>query len=523
MDGRSWATGGPERYPAIKSLAIVTSFACNRDVGRTEPGATMRAKAWVRWSILGACVALAGCAASGQTPTAAVQAPQQGSAEAEFKMGVALLMAQPPRPADAAIWLKRAADHGHKDATWVLGERYLAGNGVAANPVEAVRLFKLGADRGSAAAMNDLGLAYENGRGVTQDYAEAAVWYKRAAAWGNSSGANNLGLLYLKGRHVAQNYEAAAEWFDKAVRQGNLVAAFNLGQLYRDGKGVGRSDFLAYIYFNLAAARLGPPTGPAAVQQRDVVAQRLAAADLERAQTMARDWKPGLLYTAADVPAGVGPVTAAQRQPRSVGSGFVVATAGYLVTNQHVVEGCGEVAVKYGDADELKAEIQAQDPGTDLALLKLPRSFPVAAGLHDRVRQGDTVLAFGFPLYPNLSNEGSLTTGTVTALSGLQNDPAMLQVSAPVQPGNSGGPLADLSGNVVGVVAAKLNAVRVAAATGDIPQNVNFAIKATILRDFLLRNGIAPEAAAAGADLKPADVGDRLRRVTALVKCYAKP
>ena len=79
----------------------------------------------------------------------------------------------------------------------------------------------------------------------------------------------------------------------------------------------------------------------------------------------------------------------------------------------------------------------------------------------------------------------TVTTGIVSSLSGILNDTRFLQISAAVQPGNSGGPLFDFGGGVVGVVAAKLDAVRVARATGTIPENINFAIKTGALRDFL--------------------------------------
>ena len=91
----------------------------------------------------------------------------------------------------------------------------------------------------------------------------------------------------------------------------------------------------------------------------------------------------------------------------------------------------------------------------------------------------------GFPFHGLLTSDFTVTTGIISSLAGLFNDARFLQISAPVQPGNSGGPLLDTSGNIVGVVAEKLNALRVAKATGDIPENINFAIKTGALRDFL--------------------------------------
>ena len=103
---------------------------------------------------------------------------------------------------------------------------------------------------------------------------------------------------------------------------------------------------------------------------------------------------------------------------------------------------------------------------------------------------GDAVVAFGFPLPGVLSSEGNVSTGIVSATSGLGNDVRFIQISAPVQPGNSGGPLFDSSGHVIGVVVAKLDAVRIAELTGDIPQNVNFAVHWSEVRAFLDEAGV---------------------------------
>lgn len=132
---------------------------------------------------------------------------------------------------------------------------------------------------------------------------------------------------------------------------------------------------------------------------------------------------------------------------------------------------------------------------------------------------GDQVVTFGFPLFGALSSRGNLTEGIVTALAGLADDTRMLQISIPVQPGNSGGPLIDNNGNVVGVVVAKINAMRVAEITGDIPQNVNFAIKSSVARSFLTANGLAVGIGRTDEELSMADIGERVTKFTVLVQC----
>ena len=118
-----------------------------------------------------------------------------------------------------------------------------------------------------------------------------------------------------------------------------------------------------------------------------------------------------------------------------------------------------------------------------------------------------------------LASGGNFTTGNVTALAGLRDDSRSLQISAPVQPGNSGGPLLDEAGNVVGVVVAKLDALRVASATNDIPQNVNFAIKVTVAADFLSAHGVRYTEAKLDAPLPPSDIAERARAFSVHIEC----
>jgi S1-C subfamily serine protease len=153
------------------------------------------------------------------------------------------------------------------------------------------------------------------------------------------------------------------------------------------------------------------------------------------------------------------------------GSAFVVSNAGHVVTNAHVVEGCTAVELT-GPKGSASASVVARDATTDLALLL--STPPIGAALpfrrEPRIRSGEPVVAMGFPLSGLLASEAQVGTGSISALAGLGGDTSRIQISAPVQPGSSGGPVFDSSANIVGVTVAKLNALKVAAATGDIPQ-----------------------------------------------------
>jgi S1-C subfamily serine protease len=207
----------------------------------------------------------------------------------------------------------------------------------------------------------------------------------------------------------------------------------------------------------------------------------------------------------------------------SSGSGFIVTSEGQTLTNHHVVEDCNALRVSRGHGEaETDAEVTATDPVNDLALITLvettgrrPATFRHGRG----IRPGDGVVLMGFPLHGLLASEAGVTSGTVSALAGFRDDRRFVQITAPVQPGNSGGPLLDMSGNVVGVVVAKLDALKVAEVTGDIPQNVNFAINASVARIFLDAQSVDYETAASEEVLSVSQVAERARRSTVLVEC----
>lgn len=272
----------------------------------------------------------------------------------------------------------------------------------------------------------------------------------------------------------------------------------------------------------------------ARAQDVDVCANRTVVLDAAAAAAAAA--APGKPTTAAPGgPAAAAPARPAPASPgvrpnpnagRASGTGFVVAPDRVL-TNQHVIDGCNRVLVRAADDRWLAAMPPARvDREHDLALLAVPGDPgpPLAFRGQPEIRRGEGVVTYGFPLAGLLSSGPTLTTGEVSALSGLADDQAQMQISAPVQPGSSGGPLLDRRGQVVGVVVAKLNAARIAARMGDIPQNVNFAIKGEEAIAFLREAGLRPTIGAAGsaaaaAERSAAEVGEIAHPSTVMVRC----
>ena len=226
----------------------------------------------------------------------------------------------------------------------------------------------------------------------------------------------------------------------------------------------------------------------------------------------------------ATLPPGNVPQAVPNQSARQVstGTGFIVAPD-RVMTNEHVVNGCNRIILRTPDGRWLAATPPARvDAALDLAVLAVPGLpgpvLPFRAG--PAVRRGESVVAYGFPLAGLLSSDPKLTRGEVNGLAGLQDNRNQIQISAAVQPGNSGGPLLDMQGHVVGVVVSKLNAQRVAERTGDIAQNVNFAVRGEAAQQFLTRAQVPARAEpSTGPERSAADVGEVAHRATMFIRC----
>jgi S1-C subfamily serine protease len=169
---------------------------------------------------------------------------------------------------------------------------------------------------------------------------------------------------------------------------------------------------------------------------------------------------------------------------RGIGSGFFVTEDGYLITANHVVQNARKIKIKNSDG-VFTAEIARVDKADDLALLKISGKFkPLAISAGD-AQLGDPVFTVGFPNIVLQGTEPKYTDGKISSLAGVQDDPTEYQISVPIQPGNSGGPLVDMAGNVQGVIVAKLDDMAALNSSGTLPQNVNYALKGKYVREFL--------------------------------------
>jgi S1-C subfamily serine protease len=176
----------------------------------------------------------------------------------------------------------------------------------------------------------------------------------------------------------------------------------------------------------------------------------------------------------------------------SAGSGIVVNGEGYLLTNVHVINGCKVIVAKVKGFETVPARLEAVDPKNDLALLRTRAGFGAPAVFRSETRParlGEGVGVLGYPLPGLLSDEPKASFGEVSSVAGMGDDYTLLQFSAPITAGNSGGPVFDSFGQVIGVVVSQAS-LALAARIGTMPQNVNFAIKGELAQLFMTSHGV---------------------------------
>jgi S1-C subfamily serine protease len=175
----------------------------------------------------------------------------------------------------------------------------------------------------------------------------------------------------------------------------------------------------------------------------------------------------------------------------SLGTGFFVSRDGFLITANHVVQGSAKIMIVTRSGDSFPASVAAVDPANDLALLKAQAVTPaLSIARSGSVAVGDDVFTLGYPLPQLEGAEQKATFGHVNALSGIGDDIRFIQIDIPIQPGNSGGPLLDARGTVIGVITEELSPEKTYQASGALPQNVNYAVKVEYLLPLLSHEGV---------------------------------
>ncbi len=201
------------------------------------------------------------------------------------------------------------------------------------------------------------------------------------------------------------------------------------------------------------------------------------------------------------------------------GTGFFINRSGHIVSNNHVIDSCNAVKLHY-KGKVTPVTILATDRSNDLSLMKVDTKpddvFPVAI---DDANLLDDIFVAGFPFGKDVSSSVKVTKGVVSALTGVANNYSNIQIDAALQPGNSGGPIINKEGNVVGVAVAKLDYKIILKNYDTIPEGTNFGIKSSTVQQFIKANNvksIQPNR----REMSTKDIGAKIQKATVYLDCF---
>jgi S1-C subfamily serine protease len=376
---------------------------------------------------------------------------------------------------------------------------------------KAIQLWLPLAEQGHTSAQINLGVMYDQGYGVGQDFEQAASWYQAAARKHSPVAQYNLAMFLLQHKKRPGAEQDALEWFHKAAAQGYADAQYQLGMMYADGAAgqAGISDAPQWLYqagLSYLSSNDKPGAHSAVSALHSIGAGHELARELE---TRLAAWSNASESDAGEI-------------LLSTGTAWPVA-AGYAVTNHHVVAGKQSLILINNQGKKIPARVVASDHINDIALLsvgeehQLPPALPLAP---EQARLGTSVFTIGFPRVDVMGTTPKLSLGIISGINGLHDNPDSYQISVPIQPGNSGGPLLNMHGEVVGLITSMLGVVD--AVTGD-PQplpSVNYALKIDMLEQLLREapqaSGSIKELSSGHYDLET--LADKIQRSVMIVR-----
>jgi TPR repeat protein len=395
------------------------------------------------------------------------------------------------------------------------------------NYAKAVSYFEMAAAQGDESAYAALGNIYDRKGFVdlfdtTKDASKALYWYRKAAEAGDPVGQVKLGNRYYHGEGMPKDFSKAVDWWKKSAAQGNSEAQGMLATAYTLGHGVPYDQVLAYAWSNLSIAAGNTELSGL----RESIEKELGAEALAEAQRLSSEWTKGnILARGGQNPIGDSlagtPSSPGHLKKKGTGTAFLFSKLGHAITNAHVVSECSEVRIEGRDG---AAKLIVSDIVNDLAIIQVPGEIKATAAIisnPSQLRQGDEVVVYGFPLNSVLSSGGNLTPGIVSALTGLGNNTNQIQITAPIQPGSSGSPVLNKKGEVVAVVSMKLDDNKMIKATGQISQNINFAVSGQTLKTFIETNKVEYRQSGLFVfEKKTADLAEEARKWTTVVECW---
>jgi len=287
--------------------------------------------------------------------------------------------------------------------------------------------------------------------------------------------------------------------------------------MYYEGQGVPQDYVLAHMWFNLSSSN-GVKNG---TEGRNMAEKKMSPSQIEKAQQLARNWKPTNKIRTAESPPSTPQPPKSKDVAIATGTGFLFGSQDYIITNYHVVKGTSEVTVKFLNGESINAEVVARDIQNDIAVLKLTKSPSFQSremkfGDSSMVRMGDKVFTIGYPSINIMGFKPKYTEGVISAVTGIKDNPTVFQTTVPIQPGNSGGPLFNEKGEVVGLTTSSLSLLAIES-MGAVPQNVNYAVKSSFVKNTI---STIPEALLSnrGIVVVPTDSNSRSDFIEAISK-----
>ena len=346
---------------------------------------------------------------------------------------------------------------------------------------EALRIWTPLARRGNTEAQVNLGVIYDYGKGVGKNPRQAASWYQAAAEHGHASGQYNLAQLLSQGRGVRENRGEALFWYKKAAEQGLAIAQHKLATLYAEGNGVPTDPMTAIRWYHQA--------GLSFMEHGETDRAREA---LEAIQKLSAEH-----VLAVDLANRLESKTAKSEQNTSITTDISVSAGtawpiaeGYVITNNHVVANADRVTLIHLSGEKISATVTHRDETNDIALLSvkdtasLPPALPLSI---NSARLGASVFTIGYPRLDVMGDSPKLTNGIISSINGMYGDTSTYQISVPVQPGNSGGPLLNMNGEVVGVVTSMLGSTNPDNGDTTLLPNISYALKIDVVKNLLQR------------------------------------
>lgn len=399
------------------------------------------------------------------------------------------------------------------DALIRLGDfLYKAESATTAEDLEGLNYYKAAAALNSKIAYRRLAVIYlnqyvPNSNGMANKLEMAFECNLKAAELGHEESMRIVAEWYKTGRGVLKNIGKSTYWLLRSAESGNVQSMTEVAHTYITGFGVQENPMEGLAWLYVAEYKRNEDAASLIKNAESKLNSALILLAQDRAKVILDLIKDGDRTSPASVSgnsAATLPGQTASQKPKHAakgsGSGAVISPFGHIVTAAHVIKDSTYIEV-ITPAGTFAGSVLNCDEQNDVALLKIEQAFElhIPVGRSSEVRLGQSVATIGFPNIGIQGHSPKVTQGMISGDNGIQNDIRMWQISVPIQPGNSGGPLLDETGRMVGVVVATLG-LRAVQVTGSVPQNVNYAIKGAYLEPLLsfhklpLDNSVRPSA-----------------------------